>query len=359
MKSTNKFIHLFILYIFFGLLSLIIFFFSTTKVLAKAFEVNEIQVSKPFEINFNKNDVIDEGFKKGFEKLLNLITNSNDQKKIKSTQLNEIKGMIESFSIQEENFVDDVYNMKLGVSFNKKRVFKYLERKNIFPSIPIKNKFLFVPILINEKKKDLIIFNNNKIFEEWNKSSENYHLIEYILPTADLEDFNTIKRQYENIEKYNFKEITNKYNLSDSIIALIFRNEKELRVLSRISIKDDLILKNKSFSNLNLENIDDLKVLISDLKIFYEDHWKNYNQINTSIKLNLNVKINNLNKIQISNFEKNLTKVDLIYDFFVSKFDNKFTYYNIVFNGTPNDFLKIMGNFGYDFETQNRIWILK
>ena len=61
--------------------------------------------------------------------------------------------MIESFSIQEENFVDDVYNMKLGVSFNKKRVFKYLERKNIFPSIPIKNKFLFVPILINEKKR--------------------------------------------------------------------------------------------------------------------------------------------------------------------------------------------------------------
>ena len=82
MKSTNKFIHLFILYIFFGLLSLIIFFFSTTKVLAKAFEVNEIQVSKPFEINFNKNDVIDEGFKKGFAKLLNLITNSNDKKKL-------------------------------------------------------------------------------------------------------------------------------------------------------------------------------------------------------------------------------------------------------------------------------------
>ena len=43
--------------------------------------------------------------------------------------------------------------------------------------------------------------------------------------------------------------------------------------------------------------LNDLNVLISDLKIFYEDHWKNYNQINTSIKLNINAKINNLNKI--------------------------------------------------------------
>ena len=68
------------LYNFILLLSLIIFFFSTTKVQAKAFDIDNIEISRPFEINFDKNKVIDEGFKKAFYELLLLIVNSLDQK---------------------------------------------------------------------------------------------------------------------------------------------------------------------------------------------------------------------------------------------------------------------------------------
>ena len=165
------------LYIFFSYLSLIIFFFSTTKVIGKAFDINDIDISSPFEINFDKNEVIDEGFEKAFDELLTLIINSNDKKKINQIKLNEIKGMIESFSIKEEKFINEIYNVNFGVSFNKKKVFKYLEEKNIFPSIPSKNKFLFIPVIIDENKKDLLIFDNNKIFNEWNNFIKKTHLI--------------------------------------------------------------------------------------------------------------------------------------------------------------------------------------
>ena len=53
-----------------------------------------------FEINFDKNKVLDEGFKKAFSELISLIVNSKDQNKINQIKLNEIKGMIESFSIK-------------------------------------------------------------------------------------------------------------------------------------------------------------------------------------------------------------------------------------------------------------------
>ena len=76
--------------------------------------------------------------------------------------------MIESFSVKEEKFIDDVYYLNFGVSFNKKKVFKFLENKNIFPSIPNKNKILYLPIIIEENKKNLFIFTNNLIFKEWN-----------------------------------------------------------------------------------------------------------------------------------------------------------------------------------------------
>ena len=102
-------------------LILLIFFFSTGKVRAKAFEISDIEISKPFEMGFNKNKVIDEGFQRAFKKLILLVVNSSDQKKMNNVKLNEIKFMIESFSIKEEKFINEIYYLNLGVSFNKKK----------------------------------------------------------------------------------------------------------------------------------------------------------------------------------------------------------------------------------------------
>ena len=146
--------------------------------------------------------------------------------------------------------------------------------------------------MIEEEQKNLFIFTNNKIFKEWNKFKEKHHLIEYVLPTEDLEDLEIIKKRYEFLEEYDFNEIINKYYLNDAIISLIFKNNNKVRVLSRISIKNDVFLKNRSFMDLNLDESKDIERVIKDLKIDFEDHWKSINQINTSIKLSLRIKVN-------------------------------------------------------------------
>ena len=132
------------LYIFFSTLALIIFFFSTEAVKAKSFEISGIEITQPFEINFDKNKVIDLGFEKAFFELVYSLIKSQDFKKIDNLRLNEIKGMIETFSIKEEKFIDKKYYVNLGVSFNKKKIFRYLEKKNIFPSQIVKEQFLFI-----------------------------------------------------------------------------------------------------------------------------------------------------------------------------------------------------------------------
>ena len=111
------------LYIFFSFLALTIFFFSTTKVEAKSFVIKNIEISKPFANNFDKNVVIDSGFKNAFYELAQTLVKSTDYIKIKDIKLNEIKSMVDSFSIKEEKFIDQVYYVKLGVSFNKKKNF--------------------------------------------------------------------------------------------------------------------------------------------------------------------------------------------------------------------------------------------
>ena len=147
--------------------------------------------------------------------------------------------------------------------------------------------------------------------------------------------------------------------MDDSIIALFFKNEKDLRVLSKITLKKNMVIKNQSFLNIDLKDDENIQKIIYDLKTIYEDYWKNSNLINTSIKLTLNVQISNKDNKKISNFEKKLNETNLIYDHYISKFDKDFIYYRIIYNGTPNNFLKSMGDMGYNFNTQNRIWILK
>ncbi len=359
MKSNILIFNIKFLYIFFIILSLNLFFFSTVKTEGKDFEVNNIDISKPFEINFDKNKVIDEGFRTAFFQLIEKIVNSTDKKKINQIRQNEIKGMIESFSVKEEKFINETYFVKLGVSFNKKKIFNYLEKKNIFPSIPVNKNFLFIPIIIDENKKDVLIFYNNKIFDRWNNDVKSTQLIEYILPTEDLEDLNQIRSRLEEIEKYDFKEIISKYDLEDSIVALIFKNEKEIRILSRIQIKNNLMIKNQSFLGLDLNNEKNIKIIIDELKTIYEDYWKKLNQVNTSIKLNLNIKVKNINNQKILNFEKTLMEIDAVNNYFIKKFDRDFTYYQIIFNGTPSIFLNDMTTKGFNFNTQNKLWVLK
>ena len=168
-----------------------------------------------------------------------------------------------------------------------------------------------------------------------------------------------IKKQFDLIEQYDFKEITNKYYLDNSIVALIFLNQKIVRVLSRITVNNKVVLINQSFLDIDINNTDQLKNTIKSLKTTYEDYWKNFNQINTSIKLPIYIKVNGRDNSNISRLEDTLNEIYLIYDYFISKFDKDFLYYQIVYNGTPDNFLKSMEKQNFNFDTQNKIWVLK
>ena len=116
-----------LLYIFFLVLALNLSFFSTNKVNAKAFLIDEIEISEKLENNFNKNNLINKGFKKAFKELMSKLIKSKDLDKTKSISLSKIKSMIDTFSIKEEKFINEIYYIKLNVSFNKKIIFDLLE----------------------------------------------------------------------------------------------------------------------------------------------------------------------------------------------------------------------------------------
>jgi len=346
------------LYNFFLFLALINIFFSTGKSDAKTFSINDIEISTPFEINFNKNEIIDKGFVEAFYELIFSIVQSKDQIKLKNTSINQIKGMIETFSIIEEKFIDEIYYLTLNVSFNKKYIFDLLETKNIFPSLPVKKDFLFIPVLVDQSKNQVSMFSENKLFSIWNSNNKKYSLLNYILPTQDLDDFSLIKRNINNLEGYDFKEIINKYNISDHIIMIVFKDNNKIRVFNKIFFNQKNNLKNLNYTEVNFDNEEEIFKFVDNLKLVYEDFWKSQNQINTSVKLSLNISVDNSNNIKINKFEKILSNMDLIYNFSIYKFNNRNNFYKVVFNGTPDKFLEVMNYYNYDFEIKNKIWVL-
>ena len=117
LKKKYKFdISFYILFLFF-----LIFFikFSTINANANTYKVTDLEISKTYDNNFNKDAVIDMAFKKAFEELIFRITTTTGEEIKKITNLKTIYNLIESFSIIDEKFIDNKYVSKFEVEFSK------------------------------------------------------------------------------------------------------------------------------------------------------------------------------------------------------------------------------------------------
>jgi len=359
MQIINKLLRLQKVYIFFISFVLFIIIFSTTYLYANNFKVSDIEISSAFELNFKKSSVIDEGFKLSFSNLLSMITTSGDSNKIKNISIKEIKSMIDSFRVSNERFINNEYFAKLETTFNKKKILNFLEKKSIFPSIPIKKNVLLIPILVDTETDSIHFFNDNIFYEKWNDINKSYQLLNYLLPSEDLEDLNKIQKMHDSIETHDFINLISKYDLKDYIILIIYKNKSEVKILSKINLNNSLKINNQKYSMINLKNEKDLNKILGNLKDIYEDQWKKNNEINTSIKLPLNISINSKNYKNIINLEQALSNIDLISNFYILKFNNKHTQYRIIYNGSPETFFNNMSNLNFELVMENNIWTIK
>ena len=359
MQIINKLLRLQKVYIFFISFVLFIIIFSTTYLHANTFKVSDIEISAPFQLDFNKNKVIDNGFRAAFYNLISMITVSEDRDKIKDIPLNELKGMIDSFTISKEKFINNEYFAELEVTFNKKNTLILLEKKNIFPSIPIRNKVLLIPIFIDLESDNIYLFTDNIFYEKWNYNIKNYHLLDYFLPSEDLEDLSNIQKNYKTIEDYDFMNLIKKYDIEDYIITIIFKNKNELKILSKINLNNTLKVNNRIFKKIDLNNEKNFQVILGELKKTYENYWKKNNEINTSIKLPLTISINSNEYSKIQDLEETLNSLDLISDFYIFKFDNENTIFKIIYNGSPKIFLNDMQKRNFNLIIKDNMWIVK
>ena len=358
-KLSIKSKNIFNLYNFFKVLFIILITFSTTEVEAKIYKVENIEVIEPYDIYFKKEEVIEKAFSDAFDRLILKIVSSKDYKNVSSEDSKIIRSLVDSFEIIEEKFINKNYSAKFNVMFERKGIINFLHKQNIKSSIPKEEKIFFVPILINLENNELFLYNDNIFFSNWNINQLDRYLLNYLIPEEDLEDFNIIKKNLENIEDYNFEEISLKYLNQNSIYSIFFVDNNNLNILSKVNFENFSKILKKEYKNLNLYKLEEVQKIITDLKISFEDEWKVVNEINLSINLPLTISLPSKEIALIKKFESELLKSDLVYDYQIDKFSNDKNIYKIIFNGTPNKFLSDFKSKNFEIDISKEIWTIQ
>ena len=347
------------LYKFFILIFIYLFIFSTKDVQANTYKIENIEISDQYNTDFNKENIIDKAFQRGFQILLSKITISKDYKLIKKQNLKLIKSFVDSFSIVNEKFENNNYYGTFEINFNKNKILTFLRNKNIFHSRMIEKKVLFIPIFIDTTKNSILLFNENPFYSNWNFEDENHFLINYVLHNEDLDDYKLIQERIDFIENYDFKEIISKYELNENyIILIIFKDENYFNTFSKFNVSSINSNFKKEFQVFEFNKENKIKELISSLKIKYDDEWKKINLINTSIKLNIQLNIDSNNISLSEKIEKILAGVDLVEEYHISEFDNKVISFVVLSNSTPDKLINELEKYNINISVENNIWTL-
>ena len=86
----------------------------------------------------------------------------------------KISSLIYNFSITNEKFVNNNYEVDFEVKFDKKKLLSFIRSKNVISSVPENTEVLFIPILIDTQSNEIKYFNENYFYNNWNNVNKKY-----------------------------------------------------------------------------------------------------------------------------------------------------------------------------------------
>ena len=312
--------------------SILIILFKTGNVFSdnNIFNVNNVEIIK--ENSKNEDEMINKAFKKAFDKLINRLLLEDDYKKLSNTNLDQIKKLISYYQItrHEENKITKG-DKKINVFFDKKRIHNFFYPRNIFYSDIINTEVILFPLL--KKEEQYFIYTQNYFYENWIKDRPD-NLIEYILPSENIESIQKINSNKNNIYKLETSDFFKEYETKNVVFAHIEINKHKTDIFLKTRIEGKKINKNLSIEKkigVQEENFYKDIILKADKEI--KDLIKSQNLIDVRTPSFLNVKIKLNNKNNLIKFKERLKKIDLIDNFYVQQLNKDYVLIKIKYLG--------------------------
>jgi len=337
------------------ILFILIILFKTGNVLSieSIFTVNNIQVNKnTFK---NKEELINIAFKKGFEKLNSKILLEKDYIKTKNISLRNIKNLVSHYQIVKNKEENVKGYESINLYFKRDKMYNFYNRNNIKYS-DVSGKILkILPVLI--LNNEIFIYDNNFFYENWIKNNEKKEKvnIEYIFPLENIETIETIKKNQNDLELISLNDIFDLDNEKDNLLVIIDYNSEKTKFFLKGTISSKKIIKNLSIDDQTV-NKNDYTDILKYLKKEILELVKSQNIIDIGAPSFLNVNLELKRQNDLFRFQNILNEVDLIENFNVRDFNNKFAYINIKYYGKINKIKEKLIQKGIDINFTNNQW---
>ena len=351
--KTNLKKHTFLILIIFVFLQLP---FSKSFSEESIFVVNDIEVKGNFDINFSRDKITNKAFINSFNALMSKILLSKDLEKISDIKLKKIKNLIDSFQILEENYKNEEYRAVFKISYNDKKVKKFLRNKNISFTQPKNISAIFFPILlINDEIQD---FDDNYFFKNWNEIEIGNETINYIMPIVDLDDILRMKEMKNTIEELDVDNFVNKYDVKNYVFSLIDYNNNKLNIHIKTNFNDNKKTKNINYKSINIEDKSKLNSILKDIKMEVTDIWKEVNVVNLLMPLTINIKFKHTDLTDLDKIKKIFYKISIIDSYYMDRLNINHSFFKIYYYGSPKRLQTEFLKFGYKLKNDQGIWQL-
>jgi len=320
------------------------------------FAVNEVKVEGKVDVNFTREKYINKAFLDSFKILMSKVLVSSDLNKIKKMKLNEVRSLISSFKILNEKYVKGNYEVTFSIFYSEKKIKSFLANKNISFSEPKDISVVLFPILFVEDQAKS--FNENIFYKEWINVKVKNDVINFILPLEDLDELEVIQNIKNKIEEIDIAKIVKKYNNKNYVLLFMYFEKKKLNTYIKMNFDGNKISKNIFYKIDNLNNEDKIDFIIKDLKIKLLDFWKEMNFVNLLMPLSITFKYEHSNIRDLDKLKNTLSKINLIDNYFIEKFNTESSSFKIYYFGNPKRLSSELLKFGYKLKNNQGYWEL-
>ena len=226
---------------------ILIVLFKTGNVLSNnnIFNVNNVEINK--EIYKNKEKIINQAFVKAFDQLLNRVLLKEDYKRFSNTNLKEIKELILYYQIINSEENKEIDTTKMNVFFDKDKMHNFFNNKNVLYSDITNTEVVLFPLL--KKRDKYFIYTKNYFYDNWNQKDYG-EMIQYILPSENIEDIQLINNYKDNIFELNISNFFKEYEFENIVFLTIdmTKDTAKIYINTRIEgkkLNKNLVIKNK------------------------------------------------------------------------------------------------------------------
>ncbi len=337
---------------------ILIVFFKTETVFSSnnTFNVNNIELEKKEKIT--NNTLANRAIKKGFDQLISRILLKEDINKLADLNFSSIKTLVTYYQVAD--VPDDEQKKEkviFNITFDKDKIHNLFYKKGILYS-EIADKDLYIlPIFI--KNNEIFIFNNNYFYKNWNEVSKS-ELIDYILPLENIEIIQKINKKKDNLLDLNINDLFKEYpNKNKAVIFIEHSKFTKKKIYIKTFIQKKNISKNVIIENIDLEEEDSLKKIITKTKEELVDLVKLENMIDIRTPSFLNVKFNLDKKSNLVKLNSKIKNVDIIEKVYVQEFNKDYMKLRIKYLGKLEKIINQLKIQNIDLKLKNDQWIIR